>query len=382
MVKIGAYEFSLREFAGALGDFGPLNPFILGYIAVLGLDPAGIFLAMGITNIIIGLIYKLPLPVEPQKAIGAAALNEHWLPGQVYISGLVSGSIWLLLSFSGLVKKFAKVTPTVVIRGIQVGLMFVLLWEAVQLVQSNLLLALASVGLILVLMKNRYLPAAIALFVIGLVIVFVSNPNLSLGVTFSVPALWFPSVESLTVGVLTVILAQLVLTYSNAILATTLAVKERFPKTTLEEANLSSNMGFMNTFLSFIRGIPMCHGAGGFASQYFFGARTGGAMIMEGVVEVVLAFFFAASIANIFAVFPVAIIGGMLLFASFELGRAAFKLRGVDLALVLLMGVVSFATNLAVGFIVGIVLFYVLNWIKRSRNRTKDLNGKKVELAK
>lgn len=103
---------------------------------------------------------------------------------------------------------------------------------------------------------------------------------------------------------------------------------------------------------------------------------------MEGVVEVVLAFFFAASIANIFAVFPVAIIGGMLLFASFELGRAAFKLRGVDLALVLLMGVVSFATNLAVGFIVGIVLFYVLNWIKRSRNRTKDLNGKKVELAK
>ncbi|MCW4006654.1 MAG: putative sulfate/molybdate transporter [Candidatus Bathyarchaeota archaeon] len=371
MVRIGAYEFSLREFAGALGDFGPLNPFILGYIAVLGLDPAGIFLAMGVTNLIIGLVYKLPLPVEPQKAIGAAALNEHWLPGQIYISGLASGLIWLVLSFSGAVKKFAKVTPTVVIRGIQFGLMLLLLWEAVLLVQSNILLGLASVGLILVLMKNKYLPAAIALFAVGLVLTFVYNPNISLTINFAIPQLWIPSIESLTVGVITVILAQLVLTYSNAILATALAVNERFPESKLQEQSLSKNMGFMNTILSFIRGIPMCHGAGGFASQYFFGARTGGAMIMEGAIEVVLAFFFAASIASIFDAFPVAIIGGMLLFASFELGRASFKLRGTDLALVVVMGVVSFVSNLAVGFFVGLALFYVLRKVKRSKNRGK-----------
>ena len=370
MVRIGPYEFSLREFAGALGDFGPLNPFILGYIAVLGLDPSGIFLAMGITNIIIGVIYKLPLPVEPQKAIGAAALNQRWLPSQVYISGLVSGIVWLILSFSGLVKKFAKVTPLVVIRGIQVGLMFILLWEAITLIQSNVLLALASIGLIIVLMKNKYLPAAIALFVIGLVIVFVSNPSINLSVGFSVPTIWIPSLESLTIGVLTVVLAQLVLTYSNAICATCLAVKERFPESKLEEKNLSSNMGFMNAFLSFIRGVPMCHGAGGFASQYFFGARTGGAMIMEGVTEIVLAFFFANSITSVFTFFPVAIIGGMLLFASFELGRSAFKLRGTDLVLVIFMGTISFATNLAVGFFVGLVAFFVLREIKRFQNST------------
>jgi predicted PurR-regulated permease PerM len=64
----------------------------------------------------------------------------------------------------------------------------------------------------------------------------------------------------------------------------------------------------------------------------------------------------------------------MLLFASFELGRAAFKLRGTDLALVLLMGVVSFVSNLAVGFVVGLVLFYVLNGVKRYRKRPGTVN--------
>ena len=69
MVKVGEYEFSLREFAGALGDFGPLNPFILGYVSVLGLNPAGIFLAMGLTNVVLGLIYKLPLPLRPKRPL-------------------------------------------------------------------------------------------------------------------------------------------------------------------------------------------------------------------------------------------------------------------------------------------------------------------------
>lgn len=76
MVKVGDFEFSLTEFAWALGDFGPLNPFIIAYIAVLGLNPMGVLLAMGLTNITIGLVYRLPLPVEPQKAVGTVAINQ------------------------------------------------------------------------------------------------------------------------------------------------------------------------------------------------------------------------------------------------------------------------------------------------------------------
>jgi len=130
MVRVKDFEFSLREFAGSLGDFGPLNPFILGYIAILGLNLTGIFLAMGLTNITLGLIYKLPLPVEAKKAIGAVALREKWRPSQIYMSGILTGLIWLFLGFSGLVRRLAKLTPRVVVRGIQLGLMLILLSEA------------------------------------------------------------------------------------------------------------------------------------------------------------------------------------------------------------------------------------------------------------
>ena len=62
-MKMGEFEFSLREFAGRLGDFGTLIPFIAGYILVNGFDPSGLLVMLGLTNIVLALVYKLPLPV-------------------------------------------------------------------------------------------------------------------------------------------------------------------------------------------------------------------------------------------------------------------------------------------------------------------------------
>lgn len=360
MVKVKGFEFSLREFAGALGDFGPLNPFILGYVSILGLNPVGVFLAMGLTNIALGLTYKLPLPVEAMKAIGAVALRERWAPSQVYLSGILTGVTWLMLSLSGLVKRMARITPLVVIRGIQLGLMFILLRESISLMGSNMPLALFSMGLILVLARNRFLPSAIAVFSLGLLIVFLSNPNLSLEIRFQKPILLLPSIGDLTLSLLATVFAQIALTFSNAILATSLAVKERFPEKNIGEENLAINMGVINSLLPLIGGIPMCHGAGGFASQYFFGGRTGGAMIMEGLCEIVLALLLADSVTVVFEAFPLSIIGAMLLFASLELGKSAARLRGIDLALAIFIGLISLTINLAVGFLVGLVLSHFL----------------------
>ncbi|MFX0145137.1 MAG: putative sulfate/molybdate transporter, partial [Candidatus Hodarchaeota archaeon] len=53
-------KFTLREFGGAFGDWGTLIPFVIGYISIVGLSPAGIFLTLGITNIILGLKFNLP----------------------------------------------------------------------------------------------------------------------------------------------------------------------------------------------------------------------------------------------------------------------------------------------------------------------------------
>jgi len=50
----------------------------------------------------------------------------------------------------------------------------------------------------------------------------------------------------------------------------------------------------------------------------------------------------------------------MLLFASLELGKFIVKLRGLDLIEVIIIGVTSFLTNLAIGFLVGVILHYIL----------------------
>ena len=373
MVKVRGFEFSLTEFAGALGDFGPLNPFILGYVAILGLNPAGIFLAMGLTNIVLGLTYRLPLPVEAKKAIGTVALNERWNPSQVYISGLLTGVVWLLLSSSRLIKKLAELTPIVVTRGIQLGLMLILLRGSLIFMTSDPHLAIISIAIIVLLIKNRFLPSAIAVFSLGLAIVFLSNPHLNVKVGFYLPPIIVPSIQDITLSLLTIVFAQIVLTFSNAVLATCLAVNERFPNQKIKEASLAMNMGLMNTFFPFIGGIPLCHGAGGFASQYFFGARTGGAMIMEGICEIILALFLADSITAVFASFPSSIIGAMLLFTSLELGKFVVKVGKMDFIIILTIGVISFLVNLAVGFLLGLALYYVVKRTKLYKDHAKSL---------
>ena len=63
------FEFSIREFAGSLADFGTLFPFTVGYIVICGFNTTDVLLGIGLTNIILALIYMLPLPVKPQKLL-------------------------------------------------------------------------------------------------------------------------------------------------------------------------------------------------------------------------------------------------------------------------------------------------------------------------
>ena len=82
-MKIGSFEFNLREFAGSLGDLGTLFPLAVGYIAVCGMDPTGMLVMMGAANIATGLIYKLPMPIEPMKVLAVMAIAQLWRPSLI-----------------------------------------------------------------------------------------------------------------------------------------------------------------------------------------------------------------------------------------------------------------------------------------------------------
>ncbi len=127
-------------------------------------------------------------------------------------------------------------------------------------------------------------------------------------------------------------------------------------------------MGLMNVILPFFGGMPLCHGAGGLAGQYYFGARTGGTNILEGLIEIVMGLFLATSIAGLFAVFPKAIIGSMMILVGIELTKFARDIRpNKDL---LPMGVtllVSLATNMAYGFLAGLLIHHLIRLIFRKK---------------
>jgi MFS superfamily sulfate permease-like transporter len=120
-------------------------------------------------------------------------------------------------------------------------------------------------------------------------------------------------------------------------------------------------MGLMNLTLPFFGGMPLCHGAGGLAGQYFFGARTAGANIIEGLIEILLGLFLGASIAALFAAFPMAIVGAMMLMVGFELMKFARGLRmDRQLATVIVTVTGSLLWNMAAGFLMGMIVHFIL----------------------
>jgi hypothetical protein len=362
-MKLKQFEFSLREFGGSLGDFGTLLPFTVGYIVICGFEPAGLLFGIGLTNIFLALIYKLPLPVQPKKVVGSVALSQAWSVTQVLGAGFGLGVIWIVLSLSQRFSDLLMKVPKPVVRGIQLGLAISLALTGAELMKSQLALSLIFLGLGFLMLRNKYLPGSIFLVFFGFVYSIYTGSlepsNIQLGISF--PTLHFFSLEDILYGFMYAGFAQLFLTLTNAVIATVSLIHELFPdRRDVTPKNLIMNMGIMNLTTPFIGGMPLCHGAGGLAAQYMFGARTGGAILMEGLLEVSLGLFFSTSIQTLFTAFPEFITGVMLLMASIELGRIAFKVEGMNTSIVLFTALVSAVFNIAIGFTTGLMLHYAI----------------------
>lgn len=67
--------------------------------------------------------------------------------------------------------------------------------------------------------------------------------------------------------------------------------------------------------------MPICHGSGGLAAQYRFGARSGASIIILGAVKLVLGLFAGYAILPLVARFPQSLLGIMVLAAGVELAK-------------------------------------------------------------
>lgn len=362
-MKIASFEFNLRELSGSFGNLGTFLPLAVGYFAVCGLNPAGLLVMMGLANIATGIFYRLPIPIEPMKVIAAAAIAQQWSPSMVYAAGFSMGCIWLVFALSNIASRVSSITPAAVVRGVQVTLGLLLIFQAGKMLATSWLLGGITLLVGLGLRTSRRLPAAVALILLGVIIMAIKQ---QLGAIqspgFTLPPLTTFNPEEIWQTLMLAGFAQIPLTITNATIATSCLISAYWPERTVSPRRLSLSQGLMNLVPPFFGGMPMCHGAGGLAGQYYFGARTGGTNLIEGIIELVLGLFFAASVSGLFSSFPKPVIGVMLLLVGFELVKFARDVKGKNNILSLIMTVVlSLASNMAIGFIAGIVTSVVLS---------------------
>ncbi len=375
-MRIGGNEYTVRELAGAFGDLGTLIPFLAGYITVANMDPVGILVGFGLFKIIAGITFRTPVPIQPMKAIGTAAISHPGAigPGAIWVSGLFSGALWLLMGLTGAVTWIAKITSRPVIHGLVLGLGLSFLLEGVTLMQGDLLLAATAVALTFLLLSFERVPAMLALLAFGVAVALVREPGAVAELARMAPHLRLPGFalaglgwSDVATGVLVLGLPQAALTLGNAIVTTVEENNTLFPDRPLTVRTVAIDHGLMNLVGAAIGGVPMCHGAGGMAGHVRFGARTGGALVMLGILVLGVGLFFADSVTTLFKLFPPSLLGVILMFGGLELAagvRGHDGPKGDRYVTMLTAGVAMW--NMGAGYLAGLLLWSGIRrgWIK------------------
>ena len=388
------YRFDRLELAGSLGDLGTLLPLAIGMILINGLSPSGLFLAVGLFYILSGAYYGVTVPVQPMKVIGAYAVATGISASEIAASGALISLFLLVIGGTGAITLIGNYIPKPVVRGVQVstgtllvaqGVKFILgsskfqmLREAAEpylSIQSlgpipiGIAIGIAGSVLTLMLLDNRKLPAGLLVVLggLGLGLAFGTHEGFGeLRFGIYMPELLpfgFPTGADFTLALLLLVLPQIPMTLGNAVIANADLSREYFGENskTVTYRALCISQGLANFFSFLVGGMPLCHGAGGLAAHYRFGARTAGSNLIIGLIFVMLAIFLGMHALAVVYLIPMSVLGVMLIFAGSQLALTIIDMRErKDLLVVFVMLGITLASNLAVGFLVGVGIAYAL----------------------
>jgi SulP family sulfate permease len=172
-----------------------------------------------------------------------------------------------------------------------------------------------------------------------------------------------PSRADFTAALLMLALPQLPMTLGNAVIANADLAKTYFGRASARTSHraLCISMALANFGTFLVGGMPLCHGAGGLAAHYRFGARTAGSNLVIGVILVLLAILLGSHALAIFYLIPMAAMGVLLFFAGSQLAMTILDLRKRNsLFVALSVFAITVASNLAAGFVGGLILWQVL----------------------
>ena len=388
------YRFNRLELAGSLGDLGTLLPLAIGMILINGLHPSGLFLTVGLFFILSGVYFGVTVPVQPMKVIGAYAIATGMSAPQIAASGVLIGLFLLVIGGTGAITLLGRYIPKPVVRGVQLstgtllmaqGVKFMIGSSKFQALQQaaepylsiqnlgpipiGIMIGITGAVLTFVLLDNKKLPAGLIVILGGLGLGLLLGTHngfdkLRLGMYMpQILPFGVPSGPDFTFALLALVLPQVPMTIGNAVIAYADLSKQYFGQDSNKVTYRASciTMGIANLAAFILGGMPLCHGAGGLAAHYRFGARTAGSNIIIGSIFVLLALFLGVHALALIYLLPMAVLGVLLVFAGSQLALTLIDMtERKDLFVALVMLGITLASNLAVGFIVGIAVAYAL----------------------
>lgn len=362
-------KFNRNELSGSFGDIGTDLPLLVGMVLVCGLDPASSFIMFGIMQIMTGILYGIPMPVQPLKAIAVLMISQKLSGNLMYGAGLSIGIVMLLLTSTNLLKWIVSHIPKSVVRGIQFGLGLSLAKLALKdYVMSDGLegYLLAGVGFLItvILIGNKKYPPAIFVILTGILFASFSTvnfTNLFSGFGVQLPKFNIPTSNDVIDGFLLLAIPQIALSISNSIIATKRTVNDLFPEHNISVNKIGWTYTIMNIINPFFTGIPTCHGAGGIAGQYSFGGRTGGAVLIYGSLFLVIGLFFSSAFTEFVKFFPAAILGVILLFEALALMTFVMDIGPSKKCMYVAFVVALIAFLLPYGYAIGLVTGIILD---------------------
>jgi len=363
--------FNWMEVSGAFGDLGLFIPLVVAMTITCQLDLGVVLILAGVMNILTGFIFNQPLPVQPMKALAAVVITEGMVKEELFAAGICIAIILLILSFW--MEPIKKLIPKSVVRGIQLGVGIKLALTGFGWLRSLTLVGLDSmlVGIVVFIVLSffaiRKKPVLLFIFIFGFAVEFVLNRAAFSSVPFSWPYIFWqwPTVAAFKSGFLNGTLVQLPLTLLNSVIAVCALSADYFPGSGIKPKKMILSIGLMNLFCVPLGGIPMCHGAGGLAAQYRFGARSGVSVIFLGVLKIAAGLTFGSALVALLVSYPVSILAPMLVLAGIELARTAADIFNQRSSAVVacVSAAVIVGVNTLTGFLAGCtvaLIFYIL----------------------
>jgi MFS superfamily sulfate permease-like transporter len=261
--------------------------------------------------------------------------------GVVTAAGQWVGAAVLFMSVTGILRRVVAFVPVPVVRGIQVGAGLSLIIGAgssmlkplhwVHPVLDNRIWATVAFLVLIGTQKLARFPYALVFFLLALIFAFVqlltSGHDLPWFHIWS-PHFVMPRWFAHDLSALWMAIGQLPLTTLNSIIAVCALSQDLLPGIPAPSVtSIGISVGLMNLSATWFGGMPVCHGAGGLAAQYRFGARSGASVIVLGTFKVLLGLIFGETLVGLLGHYPKSILGIMVLAAGLELAKVGQSLN-------------------------------------------------------